>query len=48
MPYKIKRATKGGWDIVRLTDGKVVGHSSNVKDAQGSVAHRMDAEKKTT
>ena len=45
MPYIIKRASKGGWDIVRKTDGTVVGHSTNIKDAQGSVAHRMDAEK---
>lgn len=45
MPYKIKKAKGNGWDIVRLSDGKVVGHSDNIQNAKGSIAHRMDAEK---
>ena len=44
MPYTIK-VSKGKYKIVRKSDGKVVGTSSNMKDAQGSIAHRMDAEK---
>ena len=43
-PYIIKK--KGGkYAIVRKTDGKVVGKSDSLKNAQGSIAHRMDAEK---
>ncbi len=45
MPYKIRKSN-GTWKIIRKSDGKVVGTSSNLKNAQGSIAHRMDAEKK--
>ena len=45
MPYKISRNPKGGFDIIRKVDGKTVGHSDNLKNAQGSIAHRMDSEK---
>ena len=36
----------GKWKIIRKTDGKVVGTSDSRKNAVGSIAHRMDAEKK--
>lgn len=45
MPYTIKKV-KGKFQIVRKADGKVVGTSATMKNAQGSIAHRMDAEKK--
>ncbi len=45
MPYTIKKV-KGKWKIIRKSDGKVVGTSDSLKNAQGSIAHRMDSEKK--
>jgi len=45
MPYTIQKV-KGKYKIIRKTDGKVVGTSANLKNAQGSIAHRMDSEKK--
>ena len=45
MPYTIKKV-KGKYKIIRKTDGKVVGISANLKNAQGSITHRMDSEKK--
>lgn len=46
MPYSLRRTKNGGWDIIRKADGIKVGHSDNLKNAQGSIAHRMDGEKK--
>jgi hypothetical protein len=46
MPYKIKRNSKGGWDIVRKADNKVVGHSTNIAKARASIGYRMSGEKK--
>ena len=47
MPYTIKKNTKTGkFEIIRKTDNKVVGMSETLKNAQGSIAHRMDSEKK--
>jgi hypothetical protein len=45
MPYTIK-VSKGKYKIIRKSDGKVVGTSDTMKKAQGSIAHRMDSEKK--
>lgn len=45
MPYTIKKVN-GKYKIVRKIDGKVVGTSSTLQNAQGSIAHRMDAEHK--
>lgn len=43
MPYTIrKKGTK--FQIIRKDDGAVVGTSDTLKDAQGSIAHRMDAD----
>lgn len=46
MPYTIKKGKDGKYKIIRKSDNKVVGTSVNLKNAQGSIAHRMDAEKK--
>ena len=45
MPYTIKRAPKGGWNIVRKDTGAVVGHSTNIAKAKASIGYRMAAEK---
>ena len=45
MPYKIKKVN-GKYKIIRKTDNKVVGTSDTLANAQGSIAHRMDTEKK--
>jgi len=45
MPYTIKKVN-GKYKIIRKTDGKVVGTSDSLKNAQGSIAHRMDSEHK--
>ena len=45
MPYLIKRVGNK-YKIIRKTDGKVVGTSDTMKNAQGSIAHRMDSETK--
>jgi hypothetical protein len=45
MPYTIKKVA-GKYKIIRKTDGKVVGTSATLANAQGSIAHRMDSEKK--
>lgn len=47
MPYIIKKVG-GKYKIIRKTDGKVVGTSRSIKMAQGSIAHRMDAEKRSS
>ncbi len=44
MPYIIRKVGDK-WKIVRKSDRKVVGTSNDLKDAQGSIAHRMDAER---
>lgn len=46
MPYKLRKAKKGGWEIVRKADGMVVGHSSNITKAKASIGYRMSGEKK--
>ena len=45
MPYTIRKVN-GKYKIIRKSDGKVVGTSSTMQMAQGSIAHRMDAEPK--
>ncbi len=45
MPYTIKKVN-GKYKIIRKSDMKVVGTSDTLKNAQGSIAHRMDAEPK--
>ena len=45
MPYTIKKVGNK-YKIIRKTDGKVVGTSDNLKNAQGSIVHRMDNEPK--
>jgi hypothetical protein len=45
MPYTIKKVN-GKYKIIRKSDNKVVGTSKSLKMAQGSIAHRMDSEKK--
>ena len=46
MPYKIVKAAKGGWNIVRKADGVVVGHSDNIAKARASIGYRMSGESK--
>ena len=47
MPYRIRHATgKRPFQIVNLQTGEVVGTSKTLKDAKGSIGHRMDAESK--
>lgn len=47
MPYHILK-TRGPkpYKIIETSTGKTVGSSKTMKDAQGSIAHRMDAEGK--
>ena len=40
MPYKTKKATKGGYDIVKADTGKKVGHSDSKAKAQSSINAR--------
>ena len=49
MPYRVKKVpgSKRPYQIVRLTDGKVVGTSMTREAAQGSIGHRMSAESKS-
>ena len=45
MPYAVKKSgTK--WNIVRKTDGKVVGSSTSKEKAQASIRARMASETK--
>jgi hypothetical protein len=47
MPYRIRHGSgKRPFQIVNLQTGKVVGTSESRQSAQGSIAHRMDAEGK--
>ena len=46
MPYLLRRSKKGGWDIVRRADNKIVGHSANIAKAKASIGYRMLGEKK--
>jgi len=45
MPYKIKKNKAGKWEIIRKTDGVVVGKSDSKKNAIGSMIHRLSGEK---
>lgn len=47
MPYTIRKG-KGArpYKIVNKATRKVVGSSTSLKKAKGSIAHRMDAENK--
>ena len=45
MPYTIKKVN-GKYKIIRKSDNVVVGTSATMKNAQGSIVHRMDSEKK--
>lgn len=40
MPWKTRKSSRGGWDIVRADTGRVVGHSDTKKDAEASVRAR--------
>lgn len=46
MPYDIKKASGGGYDIVRKEDGRKVGHSDTKEKAQASINARYAGEKK--
>lgn len=46
MPYTLKRAPKGGWDIVKKATGEMVGHSDTMAKAKASMAIRMEAHMK--
>ena len=46
MPWKVIKSTGPGWDIVKISTGKVVGHSDNKEDAEASVRARYAAEAK--
>lgn len=43
MPYSVRKA-KTGYDIVRKTDGKTVGHSDTKAKADASVRARLAGE----
>ena len=40
MPYSLKKSSKGGYDIVKKTTGKKVGHSDTKTKAQASIRAR--------
>ncbi len=40
---KVKSNKKGGYDIIDVVTGKVVGHSETLGDATKSAAHRNNA-----
>lgn len=40
MPYSVRKNPKGGWDIVKKTTGKKVGHSISKAKAEASVRAR--------
>lgn len=44
MPYSVRKASKGGYDIVRKDDGKKVGHSDTKAKADSSVRARLAGE----
>lgn len=44
MPWTIRKNARGGWDIVKKTTGKVVGHSDSKTKAVASVRARYAAE----
>jgi len=44
MPYSVKKAASGGYDIVRKDDGKKVGHSTSKAKAESSVRARLAGE----
>lgn len=44
MPWSVKAAPHGGWNIVRTATGEVVGHSNSKRNAILSVWHRKKAE----
>ncbi len=47
MPYRIRRSTGSRpFQIINIQTGKVVGTSTSKATAQGSIAHRMEAEGK--
>lgn len=40
MPWGVRKAPRGGYDIVKKPSGKVVGHSATKAKAQASVRAR--------
>jgi hypothetical protein len=40
MPYKVRKASSGGYDIVKADTGKKVGHSTSKAKAQSSINAR--------
>lgn len=46
MPYSIRAARGGGYDIINKDTGKKVGHSSSKQMAQASIRARYANEKK--
>lgn len=46
MPWTTKKSKKGGYDIVKKTTGKKVGHSNTKKKAKASVKARYANYKK--
>lgn len=46
MPWNVKKSSGGGYDIVKKTTGKKVGHSTTKAKAEASVRARYAAEGK--
>ena len=47
MPYTVeKRSGERPFKIINKETGKVVGSSKSMKEAQGSIAHRLEGERK--
>jgi len=47
MPWHIeKRGGERPWKIIKTSTGEVVGSSKTKADAQGSIAHKEEAEKR--
>ena len=40
MPYAVRKASKGGYDIVKKDTGKKVGHSETKTKAEASIRAR--------
>lgn len=46
MPWKVKKSSSGGYDIIKADTGKKVGHSATKAKAEASVRARYSNYKK--
>lgn len=46
MPYLIRHARSGGYEVVKRSDGSVAAHATSLEGARGFIYHAMKGEPK--